>query len=179
MNEKLMTIIREFSKLINPLGNYYKGDIIKWVNSKLESQSIEDKRLLKTNFLHIAITYNAENVKNINGNVLNAQRVILYFEEKSKYLNLKKGYDAAQIIFLFRILHKEIQVFENTDEEVMDVLYQVFDFGKDNIKSYFQRKIKKELITKTKKLFKCEWPDMYECKSLAFICEKTTQNKKI
>ena len=46
----------------------------------------------------------------------------------------------------------------------MDVLYQVFDFGKDNIKSYFQRKIKKELITKTKKLFKCEWPDMYEQK---------------
>jgi hypothetical protein len=164
MNEKLMTIIKEFSILIDPWGFYYKGDIIKWVNSKLETQSVEDKRLLKTNFLNIAITYNAENVKNINENVLNAQRVILYFQEKSKFLNLKKGYDAAQIIFLFRILHKEIQVFENTDEEVMDVLYQVFDFGKDNIKSYFQRKIKKELITKTKKLFKCGWPDMYEQK---------------
>ena len=169
MNETLMTIINKFLYEIYrkiPFGEYYKGDIINWVNSQLETQSIEDKRLLKTIFLNIAITYYADNVRDFRliENVLNAQRVILYFEEKSKFLNLKKGYDAAQIIFLFRILHKEIQVFENTDEEVMDVLYQVFDFGKDNIKSYFQRKIKKELITKTKKLFKCEWTEMYEQK---------------
>ena len=164
MNETLMTIIHKFRYEIYrkiPFGEYYKGDIIKWVNSQLETQSIEDKRLLKTIFLNIAITYYADNVRNFNENVLNAQRVILYFEEKSKFLNLKSPHDASEIILLFRILQKELKIFDNTDEDVKEILYQVFDFGKENIKTYFQRKIKKDMISKTRKLFKCEWTELY------------------
>jgi hypothetical protein len=92
---------------------------------------------------------------------LNAQRVILEITEKTKFLKLKEDYDDAQLITLFRILQKELKIFENTDEEVMDILLGVFDFGKDNIKAYFTRK---KLKIKAKKLFKCEWPDMYEQK---------------
>jgi hypothetical protein len=164
MNETLMTIINKFRYEIYrkiPYGEYYKGDIIKWVNSQLETQSIEDKRLLRTIFLNIAITYFADNVRDFNENVLNAQRVILYFEEKSKFLNLKSPHDAAEIILLFRILQKELKIFDNTDEDVKEILYQVFDFGKENIKTYFQRKIKKDMISKTRKLFKCEWTELY------------------
>ena len=164
MSKRLITIIQEFESIIkseHPYGEYYKGDIIKWLNRKLEKESIEDKRILRTNYYNISITYLTENKNNINENVLNAQRVIQYFEKKPTFLNLKSPHDASEIILLFRILQKELKIFDNADEDVKEVLYQVFDFGKENIKTYFQRKIKKDMISKTRKLFKCEWTELY------------------
>jgi hypothetical protein len=161
MSKRLIRIIQKFESMIKrepPYGNYYNGDIIKWVNQKLEKESMGDKRLLRTNFYNISQTYISENKNNINKNVLNAQRVILEITEKTKFLKLKEDYDDAQLITLFRILQKELKIFKNSDEEVMDILLGVFDFGKDNIKAYFTRK---KLKIKAKKLFRCEWSELY------------------
>lgn len=160
MSKRLITIIQEFESIIKsepPYGEYYKGDIIKWLNRKLEKESIEDKRLLRTNFYNISITYLKENKNNIKENVLNAQRVIEHIQENIKYLKLNKEYDAAQLITLFRILQKELDFFDNTDEEVMDVLNGVFQFSKENIRTYFLREQYKK---KAKKLFKYEWDEL-------------------
>jgi len=75
-------------------------------------------------------------------------------------LKLKQQYDASQILMLFRILHKDLNVFENTTEDVVEVLYQLFDFGKDNIKSYIQRAKIGKIRDKTKKLFKHNWDEL-------------------
>jgi len=163
MSKRLLAIIEEFEvhlKKQPPLSETYKGDIVKWLDKKLVKESIEDKRLLRTNFYNISYNYINENKNTITENVLNAQRVIDYITEKPTFLKLKQQYDASQILMLFRILHKDLNVFENTTEDVQEVLYQLFDFGKDNIKSYIQREKIGKIKNKTKKLFKYDWDDL-------------------
>jgi hypothetical protein len=163
MSKRLLTIIEEFQLLIKsapPYADYYKGDIVKWLDKKLVKESIEDKRLLRTNFYNISYNYINENKNTITENVLNAQRVIDYITEKPTFLKLKQQYDASQILMLFRILHKDLNVFENTTEDVVEVLYQLFDFGKDNIKSYIQREKIGKIRNKTNKLFKFDWDEL-------------------
>ena len=145
MNKKLISIIHEFEVLIKsqpPYGDYYTGDMIQWIEKKLEAEDFETRRILRTNFYNISISYLNKNVNAPSENTVNAQKVMQYFENKPKFLNLKSPHDASEIILLFRILQKELKVFDNTDQDVMDVLFQVFDFGKENIKTYFQRKIR-------------------------------------
>jgi len=163
MSKRLLTIIAEFQRLIKsepPYADYFKGDIVKWLDKKLVKESIEDKRLLRTNFYNISYNYINENKNTITENVLNAQRVIDYMTEKPTFLKLKQQYDASQILMLFRILHKDLNVFENTTEDVVEVLYQLFGFGKDNIKSYIQREKIGKIRNKTKKLFKYNWDEL-------------------
>jgi hypothetical protein len=160
MSKNLISIIHEFQSLIYsqpPNGEYYKGDIIKWIENKLDKEDFENKRLLRTNFLNISLTYIKENINSINENVLNAQRVCLYFDEKIVHLKLNEQYNAAQLITLFRVLQKDLELFENTDEEVMEVIKGIFQFSKENIRTYF---IREQYKIKAKKLFKYEWEDL-------------------
>jgi len=160
MSKNLIPIIHEFQTLINsqpPYGEYYKGDIIKWIENKLDKEDFENKRLLRTNLLNISLAYIKNNINSINENVLNAQRVCLYFDEKIVHLKLNEQYDAAQLITLFRVLQKDLELFNNTNEEVMQVIQEIFQFSKDNIRTYF---IRERHGTKAKKLFKHDWNDL-------------------
>jgi len=168
MSKRLLAIIEEFQLLIKsepPYADYFKGDIVKWLEKKLVKESIEDKRLLKTNFFNISLKYFNENKNTITENVLNARKVLDHLKKtKPEALKLKQGCDASQIITLFRILHKELKVFDNSNEEVIRALDNLIECSKGHIKDYFSRKKNKANEKKVKKLFKCEWEDLYKMK---------------
>jgi hypothetical protein len=163
--KNLLNVINEFSILIHsqlPYGEQFDGDIIEWIESKLNQVNNQEKKILLNNFVEISLKYiqthyNGNN--DISINKLNADRVIEF--SKSKEIGIlkidTKKYSDAQLITLFRILTKEIKMFNNSQEDVKNALCDMFGFGYDNVQKYFQDD---KFKWKAKKLFKYEWNEL-------------------
>jgi hypothetical protein len=161
----LLKSINEFSNLIHrqlPYGEQFEGDIIEWVESTLKNAEKQNKKILLANFVEIALKYVHSHHKSnniISINKINADRVIEY--SKSKEIGVlsidTNKYSDAQLITLFRILTKDMQLFKNSQEDVKNALCDMFGFGYDNVQKYFQDSKYK---WKAKKLFKYEWNEL-------------------
>lgn len=167
-NYFLLIKLDEYNDILtsHPQDNTYVEDIIEWVESNIKKADNNDERsTLITNLIKISEEF-LEQYKGItNMGVVNAQKVLGHLKKtKPNALRLRQGYDASQIITLFRILHKELQVFENSNEEVIRALDNLIDCSKGNIKDYFLRKKNRDNEKKVKKLFKCDWKELYEIK---------------
>jgi hypothetical protein len=162
MNKHLAAIINEFEILISsqpPYGDYFTGDIIKWIEIKLDKEDIRDRTLLRKCFLITSQNYIVKNQGSLNENVLNALRVCDHFEDRFKPLKINQKFDDAQLITIFRIIQKKYNFFDNKDEEIIDFLYEAFGLGIDNITKYYTRK-KDSTIKWPKKLFKIDWNEL-------------------
>jgi hypothetical protein len=161
----LLNAINEFSILIHsqlPYGEQFDGDIIEWIESKLNQVNNQEKKILLNNVVEISLKYiqthyNGNN--DISINKLNADRVIDFAKNKEigKLTIDTSKFDDAQLITLFRILTKDLKMFKNTQEDVKNTLCDIFGFGYDNVQKYFQDK---KYQCKAKKIFKHDWSEL-------------------
>jgi hypothetical protein len=161
----LLNNLDEFKNILksHPQDKTYVENVIDWVESTLrKADSNEERTAFVNNIIKISEDFLSETKGIISIGVINAQKVIQHLKKtKPNSLKLKQGYDASQVITLFRILHKELQIFDNSNEEVIRALDNLIECSKGNIKDYFIRKKNRANEKKVKKLFKCEWADIY------------------
>jgi len=171
MSKRNITILqklREYNVILtsHPQDKTYVENVIDWIESTLKkADSNEERSVFVTNFIKISDDFLIENKGITSMGVINAGKVLDHLKKtKPEALKLKQGCDASQIITLFRILHKELKVFDNSNEEVIKALDNLIECSKGHIKDYFERKKNRENEKKVKKLFKCEWEDLYKMK---------------
>lgn len=166
LSKQNIEYLETFEKMLNsqpPYGEEFEGDIIEWIDSVIKKESnYQVKKMMLNHFLQYSIKIILEYFKGneiSTSNKLNAEKVVEYANKKEiGLLKIDKDkFDDAQLITLFRILTKDLNIFKNSQEDVKNILCDIFGFGYDNVEKYFQNKNYK---WKAKKLFKQEWKDL-------------------